>query len=105
LGEAGATSDERSGANGADGAGLLNVIPVIDAPEHIDWLGVLATTVGIGLTTTVAVVVAPLHVPEDVIVKVTVTGASVVFVNDPEISPEPLAAIPVTAVVLSLVHE
>jgi len=37
-------------------------------------------------------------------VKVTVTGALVVFVNDPLIFPEPLAPIPVTATVLSLVQ-
>ena len=105
FGEVGVTSDDWSGANNAAGTGLLKVIPVIPVPEHIDWLGVLATTVGIGFTTTVAVAVVPLQLPKDVIVKVTVTGASVVFVNEPEMSPEPLAAIPVTAVVLFLVHE
>lgn len=39
-----------------------------------------------------------------VIVNVTVTGAVVVLVNVPLISPAPLAAIPVTATVLSLVQ-
>ena len=37
-------------------------------------------------------------------VNVTVTGALVVFVNEPLILPLPFAAIPVTAAVLSLVH-
>jgi hypothetical protein len=37
-------------------------------------------------------------------VKVTVIGAAVVFVKTPLISPEPLAAIPVTVTVLFLVH-
>ena len=39
-----------------------------------------------------------------VIVKVTVTGALVVLVNAPLMSPAPLAAIPVTEPVLSLVQ-
>ena len=38
------------------------------------------------------------------IVNVTVTGALVVFVSDPPISPVPLAAIPVAVPVLSLVQ-
>jgi hypothetical protein len=42
---------------------------------------------------------------EGVTVKVTRTGADVVFVNVPEIFPLPLVAIPVTADVLSRVHE
>ena len=37
-------------------------------------------------------------------VKVTVTGAFVVLVNEPLILPEPLAAIPVTVPVLFLVQ-
>ena len=39
-----------------------------------------------------------------VIVNVTVTGAGVVLVNIPLISPVPFAAIPVTVPVLSLVQ-
>jgi hypothetical protein len=39
-----------------------------------------------------------------VIVKVTVTGAFVVLINEPPISPVPLAAIPVTETVLFLVQ-
>ena len=37
-------------------------------------------------------------------VNVTVMAAFVVLVNDPDMSPEPLAAIPVTPTVLSLVQ-
>ena len=39
-----------------------------------------------------------------VMVKVTVTGAKVVLVSVPLILPEPLAAIPVTVALLSLVQ-
>lgn len=104
FGAIGTTSDDGFGNNTATGGGLLKVIPEISAPEHIDWLGVLAVTVGIGFTTTVAVIGVPLQVPTGVIVNVTVIGASVVFVKEPEISPEPLAVIPVTDAVLFLVH-
>ena len=83
---------------------MLKLIPVINASEHIVWLGVLAVTVGIGLTTTLAVIGVPLQAPTGVMVKVTVIGASVALVNAPEISPVPLAAMPVTELVLSLVH-
>ena len=38
------------------------------------------------------------------IVKVTVTGALVVLVSEPDMLPEPEAAMPVTATVLSLVQ-
>jgi hypothetical protein len=103
FGAVGITSVDGSGNNDTTG-GLLKVIPVILCPEHIVWLGVLATTVGIGFTTTDAVIGVPLQAPTGVIVNVTVTGASVVLVNEPEISLEPLAAIPVTDVVLSLVQ-
>src|SRR5258705_4309432 len=58
---------------------------------------------GSGLTVTVAVIGVPGQpFAVGVIVKVTVTGAAVVFVNVPLILPEPLAAIPVTVTVLSL---
>ena len=56
------------------------------------------------LTTTVAVIGVPPQAPVGVIVNVTVMGDSVVLVNAPEISPVPLAAMPVTESVLSLVH-
>ena len=60
---------------------------------------------GVGLTSTVAVIGVPKQpLAVGVIVNVTVTGALVVLVNEPLISPAPLAAMPVTATVLSLVQ-
>ena len=65
----------------------------------------MATAFGVGFTSTVAVIAAPGHpLAVGVIVKVTVTGALVVFVKTPLIFPEPLPAIPVTVAVLSLVQ-
>jgi hypothetical protein len=59
----------------------------------------------VGFTTTVAVEAAPVQpLAVAVMVNVTVTGADVVFVSAPEISPLPLAAIPVTVPVLFLVQ-
>ena len=62
-----------------------------------------------GLTTTVAVIAPPTQNvgvgPVGVMVKVTVTGELVVLVKaTPVMFPEPLEAIPVTSVVLFLVH-
>ena len=58
-----------------------------------------------GFTSTVAVMGAPGQpLAVGVMVKVTVTGRAVVFVKAPLILPEPLAAIPVTETVLSLVQ-
>ena len=60
---------------------------------------------GSGLTVTNAEAGMPAQpAAVGVIVKVTVTGAVVVFVNAPLMFPDPLAAIPVTAVVLFLVQ-
>jgi hypothetical protein len=69
----------------------------------------VATAFGIGFTTTVTVTGVPLQVipplvNAGVMVNVTVTGALVVLVNAPLILPLPLAAIPVTDTVLSLVQ-
>jgi hypothetical protein len=51
------------------------------------------------------VIDAPVQIKSvGVIVNVTVIGAAVVFVSDPLMSPEPLAAMPVTEPVLSLVQ-
>lgn len=61
-------------------------------------------TTGPGFTNTVAVIGVPEQAALGVIVNVTVTGAFVVLVSAPLISPEPLAAIPVTLPVLSLVQ-
>jgi len=92
----------------------LNVVPltapviaivVIEAAEQIVWLDGVAVAFGVGFTKTVAVIAVPVQpFAVGVIVKVTVTGALVVFVNVPEMSPLPLAAMPVTAAVLSLVQ-
>ena len=63
-------------------------------------------TFGVGFTKTVAVVVGPTQpLAVGVMINVTVTGANVVLVNDPLIRlPEPLAAMPVTDTLLSLVQ-
>lgn len=82
----------------------LNVTAVVADRLHTTWLDT-AFTVGIGFTITVAVIGVPVQpLALGVIVKVTVTGAVVVLVNVPEILPVPLAAMPVTAVVLSRVQ-
>ena len=65
----------------------------------------VATAFGVGFTSTVAVIDAPGQAfAVGVIVKVTVIGALVVLVSVPLMSPLPLAAIPVTVAVLSLVQ-
>jgi hypothetical protein len=65
----------------------------------------LLPIIGNGLTKTVAVIGVPAQpLAVGVMVKVTVTGAAVVLVSVPLISPAPLAAMPVTATVLSLVQ-
>ena len=63
-------------------------------------------TFGVGLTKTVAVVVGPTQpLAVGVIVNVTVTGANVTLTNIPFIwLPVPKGGIPVTALLLSLVH-
>ncbi len=85
--------------------GPLNTIGVMATSEHLVWLAGVATAVGVGSTSTVAVIDGPGQPFADgVMVKVTVTGAEVVLINVPLISPLPLAAIPVTLTVLSLVQ-
>lgn len=77
------------------------------APEQLVWEAGVATALGVGLTMTVAVMGIPgqlLTGAVGVMVKVTVTGALVVLVNEPLIVPLPLAAMPVTLAVLSLVQ-
>ncbi len=62
-------------------------------------------TDGVGMIVIVAVTGVPLHpLATGVMVNVTVTGALVVLVNEPLMLPLPLAAIPVTETVLSLVQ-
>ena len=61
--------------------------------------------VGVGLTSTVAVIAVPLQpLADGVIVKVTVTGALVVLIRVPEILPVPDAPIPITVARLSLLQ-
>ena len=65
----------------------------------------VAIALGVGLTSTVAVMGVPLHpFAVGVMVNVTVTGALVVLVSDPLILLLPLASIPATGPVLSLVQ-
>ena len=83
----------------------LNTIVVIAVPEHTVCDAGAATALGTGLTTTVAVIGEPTQpLAVGVIVKVTVIAAFVVLVSCPLILPEPLAAMPVTSMVLSLVQ-
>ena len=73
-------------------------------PLHNVWLET-GFIVGLGLTTTVAVIEVPAQpLAVGVIVKVTVIGALVVLVKEPEMLPEPEAAMPVTATALFLVQ-
>ena len=82
-----------------------NTIVLIEAAEQMVCVAGVATAFGVGLTRTVAVIAAPGQLfAVGVIVKVTVTGALVVLVSEPDMLPEPEAAMPVTATALSLVH-
>ena len=81
------------------------VTGAVGDPLHNTWLATAFTT-GVGLTSTVAVVVGPTQLlAVGVMVKVTVIGLAVVLVSVPLIGvPAPLAAIPVTVATLSLVQ-
>ena len=80
-------------------------IVVMADPEQMVCDAGVATAFGVGFTSTVAVTAVPGQpLAVGVIVNVTVTGALVVLVNAPLILPLPLAAIPVTVAVLSLVQ-
>ena len=84
----------------------LNRIGVILVPEQIVWLIGAAVASGVGFTSTVAVIGAPVQpLALGVMVNVTSTGAKVVLVNVPLISPLPFEAIPVIVVVASRVQE
>ena len=84
----------------------LNRIGVILAPEQIVWMAGKPFASGVGFTSTVTVIGAPVQpFALGVMVNVTSTGAKVVLVNVPLISPTPLAAIPVMVVVASRVQE
>jgi hypothetical protein len=83
----------------------VNAIVVIELAEQIVCEDGVATALGVGFTSTVAVVDVPGQLlAVGVIVKVTVIGALVVFVNTPLMSPLPLAEMPVTVAVLFLVQ-
>lgn len=93
------------------GAGIPVAVAVYvaGAPQVLATLLMLIlagqTITGAAPTVTVAVIGVPGHpLAVGVIVKVTVAGLLVVLVSVPEILPDPLAAIPVTAEVLSLVQ-
>jgi len=84
---------------------LLNTIVVIPLPEQIVCADGMAVISGLGFTKTVAVTGVPSQpLALGVMVNVTVTGNSVVLVNDPLMFPLPLAPMPVTVPALSLVH-
>ena len=83
----------------------VRTIVAIEVAEQIVCAAGVATAFGVGLTRTVAVIGKPTQpLAVGVIVKVTVTGALVVFVKVPEMLPLPLAAMPVTVAVLLRVH-
>lgn len=87
------------------GTVLLNAMGVIAVPVHIVCDAGVAIAPGAGSTITVAGTAVPGQpLATGVMVNVTVSGNKVVFVNVPVILPLPLAAIPVTAPVLSLVQ-
>ena len=87
---------------------LVKITGAVGILLHTTWLAGWST-VGVGLTSTVAVIGVPLQVTGPVvtlgvIVNVTNTVVFVVFVNAPLIFPTPLAVIPVTFTVLSRVQ-
>ena len=80
-------------------------IVLIIPPEQMVCDASVAIAFGVGFTITVAEIGVPGQpLAIGVMVNVTVTGALVVLINAPLISPEPLAAIPVTVTVLFLVQ-
>ena len=83
----------------------VNAIAVMVPPEQIvcdDWI---ATALGTGFTSVVAVTAVPTQLlAVGVMVNVAVTGNTVVLIKAPLMSPDPLAAMPVTVAVLSLVQ-
>jgi hypothetical protein len=78
----------------------------VAAPLQSTWFAGTGLTLGVGLTVTVAVILAPTQpLADGVIVKVTSWFTNVLLVNVPVIGvPPPLVGIPVTLVVLSLIH-
>ena len=85
-------------------APVITICCVVD-PVQIVCVDGDAVAFGVGLTSTVAVIGVPGQpFAVGVIVKFTVIGILVRFVNVPLIFPVPLAAIPVTVATLSLVQ-
>ena len=83
----------------------LNKIGVMLVPEQIVWLIGVAVASGVGFTSTVAVIGAPVQpLALGVMVNVTSSGEKVVLINVPLISPSPLEAMPVMVVVASRVQ-
>lgn len=83
---------------------LVRLIVVIGPEQTVCEDGVAVAT-GLGFTITVAVIAVPGQpFAVGVIVNVTVNGAAVLFTSEPLILPLPLAAMPVTPTVLSLVQ-
>ena len=83
----------------------VRAIVVIAVAEQIVCEDGVALAYGVGLTNTVAVIAVPVQpLAVGVIVNVTVTGAFVALVSVPEMFPLPLAAMPVTAALLSRVQ-
>jgi hypothetical protein len=83
----------------------LMTIGVIAVPEQMVCEPGVATAFGVGFTVMVTVTGGPLHpLAVGVIVNTTFCGVLVVLVSVPLILPLPLAAIPVTFTLLSLVQ-
>ena len=86
---------------GVELVSATEVVPV----EQIVCNGGVATAIGVGLTRTVEMIGIPGHpFAIGVIVNDTVTGKLVRLVSIPLILPVPLAAMPVTVTILSLVQ-
>src|SRR5665647_3443645 len=85
---------------------VVRTIGVMVPLLHMVWLAGVATAIGSGCTSTVAVLASPGQPFPLVgmIVNVAVRSVPVRFLRVPLISPVPLAAMPVTLTVLSLVQ-
>jgi hypothetical protein len=84
---------------------LERAIAAIAFVEQMVCVEFVATTLGVGCTKTVVVIGVPIQeLAVGVMVKVTVTGAFVVLIKLPLMFPLPVAAIPVTVALLSLVQ-
>ena len=63
---------------------------LIEVPEHLTWEAGVITALGMGFTSTVAVIGVPLQpASTGVMVKVIVTGAVPLLISVPEIFPDP----------------